>query len=220
MHQTLSSYCCEQIKQLIMHGELKPGERIKGAYLKQLLGVGLSPIREALARLVTSGLIIWEDNLGFRVNSLKHKEVYDNYLSYIKLEVLLFQESINHATRSWEAAIIGALYHLEKIETTEAKVEYQLWAACNDEFHAALISNSPFQGLGQAHRQLATVKDWYHQLAYNEQQQLLAVNHYEHKSLAQLALQRDGGTAAKLLERHMLQSAKYVVERFHQLKYF
>ena len=43
-NDTLATDCINNIRELILSGELFPGERLKGEYLKQKFKVGLSPI--------------------------------------------------------------------------------------------------------------------------------------------------------------------------------
>ena len=47
----------ENIQKLIMTMEIKPGESITESELQKLLNIGRTPIREALARLESEGLI-------------------------------------------------------------------------------------------------------------------------------------------------------------------
>ncbi len=219
--QTLSTICALQIKDLLFKGELMPGDRIKGDYLRQVLGVGLSPIREGLSRLISTGLIECEDNVGFRVKPLVEKEIHDNYMSYIKLEILLLNEAISNGTEEWESLIMGSLFQLGKIEAKGVKVAYGLWSKRNDDFHAALISGARLNGLKEAHANLQILKDWYHKLAnQNSIDELVQFNHNEHSHLAELAIARKAREATTLLEQHMLQSFNYLISKLRKQGYF
>ena len=53
LHEEVSQY----IKETILTGELKPGDRIVESRLAQGLGVSQAPVREALRELEFSGLV-------------------------------------------------------------------------------------------------------------------------------------------------------------------
>lgn len=210
--RTLSSACATQIKELIFAGVLKPGEKIKGDYLKRELGIGLSPIREGLSRLIYTGLVECIDNVGFKVPALSEDTIYDNYRSYIKLEILLFSDAIENGTIEWESNIMGTLFQLDKIEGASIKVPYKFWSDLNDKFHTALIGSAKLSGLKQVHATLLCLKNWYHRLAYTKNaDKLVEIGYSEHKKIAELAISRNTVQACNLLEQHMLRSLKYLI---------
>ncbi|MBN8194705.1 GntR family transcriptional regulator, partial [Bacillus sp. NTK074B] len=46
----------------ILHGDLLPGERLRAADLRERYNLGLTPIREALMRLSSEGMVTNEVN--------------------------------------------------------------------------------------------------------------------------------------------------------------
>ena len=54
--QTLANFCYKKLKEAIIRGEFKPGEKLRIAKLKSYLNIGPTPIREALSHLASSGL--------------------------------------------------------------------------------------------------------------------------------------------------------------------
>src|SRR6202035_4757096 len=51
----------------ILSQELQPGQRIKQAELASMMGVSTMPVREALLRLVSEGMVIADSNRSFTV---------------------------------------------------------------------------------------------------------------------------------------------------------
>src|ERR1700722_531916 len=144
--QTFSQQCYEQLKQEIIDGTLLPGQKIKTSIIKERFAIGQSPIREALSRLVSLGLVHVQDNKGFRVASLSEQNVRDIYHTFARIENLALTLAIKHGDDAWEAAIVGALHQLELVEMRQAHtVDYDPWAQANYNFHVALIAgcNSP-----------------------------------------------------------------------------
>ncbi|MCD2443022.1 GntR family transcriptional regulator [Agromyces sp. SYSU K20354] len=54
---SLRDYAYRELRDAIVSGELEPGERLRDPELEQWLGVSRTPIREAIARLETAGLV-------------------------------------------------------------------------------------------------------------------------------------------------------------------
>jgi GntR family carbon starvation induced transcriptional regulator len=219
MANTLATFCVAKIQELIFSGQLRPGERIKGEYLKNYLNVGLSPIREALSRLISTNLVECIDNIGFRVALITKDKVYDTYKSYAKIESLLFCESIESGNETWESAIIAALYHLSKVESVK-KAEYKIWNVYNEGFHNALISGCSLNTLNNIRKSLVLNKDWYHNLAYhNLPEELIMVNHSEHSKIAELAIARRADAACAMLYKHTMHSLEPLLLKLKQCGY-
>lgn len=214
---TLASNCIQQIRELIIHGELLPGEQIKGEYLKNRLQVGLSPIREALSRLAAGMLVDAVDNVGFRVAKLSRDKVYDLFQTYAKIEALLLRESIEHGNDQWEAQIMACIYRLAKVESRDVKVAYQQWSERNDEFHNALVAGCKLDSLMQIRNNCLLIKDWCYGLAYpNLAEEMVVVNHHEHAKMAELAIARKTDAACAMLYKHTLHGLDAIVSRLQR----
>ena len=57
------------LRQAILTGELKPGERLMEIHLADKMGVSRTPIREAIRRLELEGLVTMIPRRGAEVNS-------------------------------------------------------------------------------------------------------------------------------------------------------
>ena len=65
--QSLHGQVAERLRDMVVHGELPPGEKVPVAALSQTLGVSLTPLREALKVLAEEGLVELTPNRGARV---------------------------------------------------------------------------------------------------------------------------------------------------------
>ena len=212
LKQTLTSECVQQISQLILTGELLPGEKIKGEYLKNKLQVGLSPIREALSRLASGIFVEATDNTGFRVAVLNERYVLDGFMSYAMIESLLLKEAIEHGDDAWEAEIMGNLYRLSKVEITK-KVSYQQWGELNNKFHDSLIGGCQLTILKRMRQECLLFKDWCYGLAYPYKERVvMEVSHVEHVKIAELTCTRKTEPACAMLYNHTLHSMNEINE--------
>ncbi len=213
-NETLASSCAIKIKELILNGYLLPGEQIKGEYLKSYLNVGLSPIREALSRLISTNLVEFIDHVGFRVTKLDKNMIYETYRSQAKLETLLLEDAINLGGDDWESSIISSLHLLSKNEIKGKKSLYKLWSDRNDDFHGSLIAASTLNSLKNVRDQLMLNKNWYYRLAYQKMDnELIEVNHSEHRQIAELVISRDLKQASTILYKHNMYNVELLIAK-------
>lgn len=201
---TLASNCFNQIRKLIISGQLMPGEKLKGEYLKELLGVGMSPVREALARLATTSLVEFRDKTGFRVATFTREQIQDILRSHAKIECLILKDAIAYGNTQWEAQIMAALYGLSKIEGIDNPVQYRQWVEQNDAFHDALLAAASSELLWKIRNECEEIKCWLNNLAIgNSSDRLIKPSHAEHAHLAKLVIARKTDDATILLYRHL-----------------
>src|SRR5215472_7115983 len=71
----------EDVRRLILSGELKPGTRLTQQHLAKRFGVAQSVVRESLLELQASGLVRSVDNLGIFVSDLDtHSLIHAYYV--------------------------------------------------------------------------------------------------------------------------------------------
>lgn len=211
---TAATTCFNSIYQLIIDGELSPGEKLKGEYLKQKFNVGLSPIREALFRLTETPFVKFQDKIGFSVASISEDKVYDMFETHAKIECLMLEESIKHGDDEWEAAIMSNLYKLAKVEKNNIKIVYSTWLIRNDEFHNALVSGCTTNGLIEIRNKCLQVRQWYTNLANkNNKKHLITTSHNEHAKIADLAIARKTELASSKLYSHTMTVVDMLVKK-------
>ncbi|MDQ0680493.1 DNA-binding GntR family transcriptional regulator [Arthrobacter pascens] len=71
----MSEAAYERLRDAIVRGDLVPGEKIKDAELAEMLGLSRTPVREALTRLVESGLVESKPGVYTRVSTLNHHDI-------------------------------------------------------------------------------------------------------------------------------------------------
>jgi GntR family transcriptional regulator, vanillate catabolism transcriptional regulator len=66
-----------RIREMILHGELLPGQRVREVELASALGVSRTPVREALPMLAQEGILLQLDTRGFIVREFTSREIMD-----------------------------------------------------------------------------------------------------------------------------------------------
>ena len=86
-HSTLATRAYGQLKDMILSGRLRPGEKLAERHLGETLRVSRTPIREALGRLVQDGLIEYRPQRGHFVRAIDLRSVEDLYSLRELLEI-------------------------------------------------------------------------------------------------------------------------------------
>lgn len=105
-----------RIRAAIQAGTLKPGERLREMDLAESIGLSRTPVREALARLESEGLVVHDASRGIMVAELDYSMVTELYYMREVLEGTAARLTAQHASeveisiledlcRQYEAAI-------------------------------------------------------------------------------------------------------------------
>ncbi len=71
----------EHVRDLILSGRLRAGDRVRVESIAQSLDVSATPVREALRSLQAQGFLSYEHNRGFVVSRLSSADIRDVYIS-------------------------------------------------------------------------------------------------------------------------------------------
>src|SRR3974377_1750684 len=74
---TKNSRVIVRIREMILHGELRPGERVREVELAAKLGVSRTPVRESLPILAQEGVLTQLDTRGFVVRAFTPQDIMD-----------------------------------------------------------------------------------------------------------------------------------------------
>jgi DNA-binding GntR family transcriptional regulator len=85
-HQTLREKILEMIRDAILKGTMKPGERVSEPELAERFGISRTPIREAFRQLESEGYLVVIPRKGAVVASLSERDIEEFYAIKILLE--------------------------------------------------------------------------------------------------------------------------------------
>ena len=78
----------DHVASLITEGEFAPGQRLDERRLAERMGVSRTPLREAIGRLVTEGIVQHRPHQGIFVATFTLKQINDIYVVRMELESL------------------------------------------------------------------------------------------------------------------------------------
>ncbi len=110
--ETISSRISGMLREQILKGELAPGSKVNLDRLREQHDVSISPLREAVSRLVADGLVEFEDQRGYRVVPVSRENLAEVIMLRSELEVMALRQSIAHGDLEWESNVIRALHRL------------------------------------------------------------------------------------------------------------
>ena len=103
--------------------------------------MSLSPLREALARLVSDGLAEFEDNRGYRVAPVSLENLAEVTQLRTEFECSALRHAMTVGDVDWEADVMRDLYRLSQITRDPAHPETLAhWEAAHAEFRMTLIA--------------------------------------------------------------------------------
>ena len=88
-----------QLRLQILHGELKPGERLMEVALAERLGVSRTPVREAIRMLEQEGLAVLLPRRGAHVASIDNKQLEDMLEARRTLEAFTVNAACGRITK-------------------------------------------------------------------------------------------------------------------------
>lgn len=142
--KTKTEAVSEKLRQKILNGELKPGQRIIISELAKEFGTSEIPIREAIRRFESDGLVTYTPHVGAVVNLMANDEFLEIYLMRIELEVLATKLATPHITRQDINDLNKIIYRAEQAITAG---EQQKLGPLNKSFHLRIYKVGPYPHL-------------------------------------------------------------------------
>lgn len=192
------------VREAILTGRVKPGERLSQADLSSELGVSRMPVRQALRQLQTEGLVEMDERGTAVVRPLSWEDIAESYY----LRALLESKAVALSVPSLSDEDLEDLsdYNRTMDEAAQDK-DITTFLTTNREFHACLRSRCPWRRLlrlvdilwdGMPPVAVAVVPNW---TSHSQQY---------HQDILHAARARDGKKAGRLMYRHIRSSGEAV----------
>lgn len=210
---TIASTVYDRLRTDILAGELKPGHKLRIEFLGRRYRTGHIPLREALNRLSSDGLVERRDQRGFSVAAVSAADLSELTKARCIVECAALRESIAARTPAWEEGVVLAYHRLSRTPRSASRTQYKTnpaWEPLHREFHRALIAACGSRWLLNFCTQLADQSYRYRQLAFKHAFPL-GNDTDGHRAIMQTAIDGDADTAARLLRAHLQFSAKTVL---------
>jgi DNA-binding GntR family transcriptional regulator len=197
--QPLHQLAIDRLRDLIVQGDLLPGERLNERMLCEHLGISRTPLREAIKLLATEGLVRLLPHRGAQVAPLEARSLADT------LEVMGAMEALagELACRRAGAAVITEIRALhDEMLARYAARDLAGYFRCNQAIHLKIVEAGGNPVLAGAYRQLnANVLRARYMANLSQERWDAAVR--EHEAIIAALEARDASRLTRLLREHL-----------------
>lgn len=207
-----TAHIYDDLHRKLMTAVFKPGERLKPAELQGQYGVSANTVRDVLMRLLSGGLVEFEEQRGFRATPSSPERRSDVTRFRILLEHEGASRSIENGGLEWEASLTAAHHKLSHIESQIAREPdmapfMDVWSDAEVGFHTTLISACGSPLLMQTYAKIYAL---FRQQVVGVERDF-GTNYFEaiireHKAILDAALARDAEQVRQAISDHLARS--------------
>lgn len=200
IHGSRNETVYQAIRSAIERGDLKPGQRVMEVEIGEWLGVSRTPVRDALRRLETEGILEIEPRVGLVVTTLSRQAVLELYEMRELLETKAAALCAQHATELEIAELRELVNREPRLRDADEVVRH------NRLFHEAIYRGAHNRYLTKS---LAVVNDsmWLLGPSLMRGQQRARAAAKEHAEIFAAIEKRDAAAAEAAVRAHV-QGAK------------
>lgn len=210
--ETLRVKAADNIRRMIIEGELKPREKISERRLSKALSISTTPVKEAFRILQTEGLIYSVPRKGSYVSDSYKKNVLQ----------LVFMRGALEGTAAYFACMEATAEDISEMEQALARAKQYVdgtlpnqgteLAACNDAFHNALRRSAKNRYLVQMIQNLGSVDGIIRSVANRTIGEESSRAYQEHCAILSAIKNGKSVEAESLMVSHIRRVALYVLE--------
>ena len=139
---SLTRLAYERLRRDVLDGRLQPGRKLLMHELRQRYASGASPLREALSRLATEGLVVHNEQRGFAVADASAGQLRDLVRTRIAIESIALGQAFANPAADWEENLVLAFHRLSRAARSLHEDRYEenpQWERLHRAFHFALL---------------------------------------------------------------------------------
>jgi len=205
----LKDVAYEHIKELILKGELVPGDRLSERKFGAMLNMSKTPIKAALERLEEQGFVTLSPRRSAEVKGLTKKEIADIYDFRIALESFIVGELTGRLDDVTKSALDENLRLQRRLTTTGALDD---WPQADYVFHLTL---SKALGNDQITRTMTRIRDQVRWLIVKIAQidaSIPAISCLEHQEIVEHMIDGNRDHAIEAVTRHLRNGRRFIAE--------
>lgn len=206
--RTLHDEVLTRVRDMIIEGELAPGERINEVPLCERLGVSRTPLREALKTLASEGLVDASPGRGVRVRRLTPEDVHGMLEVMAELEALAGRLACARASDEGIAGVRALHEEMMRLYEEGDRLHY---FKLNQTIHSSIVALSGNETLAEVHGNLQARLKRIRFIGNREPAKWRdAVT--EHELMVAALEARDGDALANVLHAHLMHTWERVRE--------
>ncbi|MGY1917397.1 GntR family transcriptional regulator [Pseudomonas tolaasii] len=195
--------------------KIAPGSRISVDALVRELNVSQTPIRAALIRLETEGLVIKTHNVGYSAAPMptrkRFEEIYDMRLM---LEPYMVARAARNLSGKQRGELVELAKRMEDLTSADAKVAYGKFAVHDADFHSWILERGDnelvAETLSRLHAHMHLFRLRFHSHVTDEAR-------VEHAVIVDALLAGNADVAAEGMKEHILRSRARMAPIFESM---
>jgi DNA-binding GntR family transcriptional regulator len=199
----------ESVRQAIVQGELKPGEHLRDRKLAAALGVSRTPVRDALHRLRSAGLVESRGRTGWVVTEFTERDVKELFELRRLLEPVGLERLARDPAEDAVAEIGG---FFEPFSHPIPREDYLGYFARDNAFHKLLVRHSGNQRLQSFYEVIESHIDRGRHFLSTTAAGRVDATLDEHLAICRAVAERDFAAARAALIRHLDNGEELMVE--------
>ena len=200
------------LRQAILRGELKPGERLMEIQLANKLGVSRTPIREAIRKLELEGLVLMIPRKGAEVAEITEKNLRDVLEVRCALEELAVQLACDRMDEEGIKAMREASAEFRNtLDSDDITRIAQADVAFHDIIYAATDNHRLIQLLNNLREQM-----YRYRIEYLKKKECYPQLLEEHQTIIDSIESQDKDRATQITGQHIKNQAEAVVDTIRE----
>jgi len=200
-----------RIREMILLGQLKPGERVTELGLAEILGLSRTPIRSVLPTLAAEGFLTAVGRRGFAVAQFSDRESFEA----LELRALLEGQAARMVARQGASAELLAALDLCLAQgdvlfdgRDSETIDLEAYGEMNERFHTLIVEAAGSSLLASMIERLNHIpfvtpsSPVFQQGRSGEIAKVLLVAHAQHHAIVEAIRDRDGARAEGLFREH------------------
>lgn len=196
------------LRNAILLGELKPGDRVVETKWARSLGISQSPVREAIQNLVAAGLIENVPYQGAFVRKITRKDVKNCYLVRMSLEQIGVKDAVKGLTEEKLQEIHRALLEMEQAAQVH---DFDTYIIKDVYFHQLIMEISDNELLLKLWNQ-CDIREWTW-IGTESSEKALTMLATRHEAIYTALKERDEEKASIEVKRHFEELVKELDEQ-------
>jgi DNA-binding GntR family transcriptional regulator len=206
--RTKADLVYEQLREEILSGAVRPGQRVSISRVARDLGVSDIPAREGVKRLEADGLVDFTTHKGAVVTRMGRNEVEELFAIRTELEALALKRA---ATQIGPDELERLREILDAMRSAERGGDVAGYGLLNREFHMQAYAAQPYAKLRSMIESLWDSTDWCRRIFAAEGESMRA-SLAEHEAIYAALARGDGEAASVALRAQKARAAAWLLE--------
>jgi DNA-binding GntR family transcriptional regulator len=203
----VSARVFEALEHAIVECELEPGAVLSDRQLAEELDVSRTPVRDALRRLESTGLVERRGRVGWAVTRVDVRDVKELF----ELRCLLEPAGLRYMVEWDDERLRRCTTVFDEFSTPMSTEDIARYLQIDDQFHETIVAAAENRRLSHAYRLLSRELDRFRHFTSYRYEGRVDQSLSEHREICSALARRDAQAAADALVGHILSAQNKLV---------